>query len=71
MNQYDFTKAMLSKVRELSQGPLNEDKEEKQKPIAITNEPRFGENVLKHPIETFRNSLSIAAQSGHEDAEFP
>ena len=72
MNQYDFTKAMLSKVRELSQkGSLNEDKEEKQKPIAITNEPRFGENVLKHQIENFRNSVYSGAQFGDENTENP
>lgn len=69
----DITRDMLAKIRSINEsekgttyGLLAEGKEngdaEKPHAIAITDDPRFGENVLTNQIQQFRSSVEGGAQ---------
>lgn len=74
MNEDIVTRSILDKIRSISEKrsyartSLNEIKntinEENSnvKAIAITDDPRFGENVLSNQIEEFRSSVEGGAQ---------
>lgn len=49
--------------------PLRESEEEKETSIAITNDPRFGQNVLQNQIDAFRKSVSGGAKFADENGE--
>ena len=68
--EYDSIKALLA----LSRQPLNEseDKSEGEDAIAITNDARFGQQVLANQISAFKKSVSGGAKfasENNEDAE--
>ena len=64
----DYTRDILSKLRNLQENSENEKKiitEEKLsegESIAITDEPKFGQNVLTTQIQQFRSSVESGAQ---------
>lgn len=64
----DVTRDMLNKVRTLQEATINaktvltESEDKKLKPIAITDEPKFGQNVLTSQIQQFRSSVESGAQ---------
>lgn len=64
----DVTRDMLNKVRTLQESAVNtktvltESEDKKLKPIAITDEPKFGQNVLTSQIQQFRSSVESGAQ---------
>ena len=67
--QDDITRDMLSKIRCIkesnvssSKKMLNEEKETSNEAIAITDEPKFGQNVLTNQIQQFRTSVESGAQ---------
>lgn len=72
-NEYDFSREMISKIKEsevrTNKKALNEEK--KGQPIAITNDPKFGENVLRHQIEEFKTTVHSGAKFGEENANEP
>lgn len=70
-NQDDITRDMLNKIRSLQAsegiGMLNESVEggassAKSDAIAITDDPRFGQNVLTNQIMQFRSAVESGAQ---------
>ena len=67
---YIMTKQMLESIERMSKKkPLREAEEEKETSIAITNDPRFGQNVLQNQIEAFRKSVSGGAKFANENGE--
>lgn len=65
----DITRKLLSKIRNLQEnycinnpGLLLEDEKSSTKSIAITDDPRFGTNVLTNQIEQFRSIVDSGAQ---------
>lgn len=64
----DITREILNKVRLLQEGVssdsvlLTEDNNKSLKAIAITDEPKFGQNVLTSQIQQFRSSVESGAQ---------
>lgn len=67
INEYDLAKSMISQIREAKENTSNDT--EKDEPIAITNEAKFGQNVLKNQIDSFRRSVNSGAKFGKENAE--
>lgn len=45
--------------------------QEKQDAIAITNDPKFGQEVLKNQIEEFRSAVDGGAQFSNEKSDSP
>lgn len=72
--QYDITKKLLNLIREnkglKGKFQLNEE-EEKRDVIPITNDPKFGENVLQNQIDSFRQSVNGSAKFSTPDEEHP
>lgn len=75
--QYEDTKRMLEAVRSLK---LNEKKhakfvlteeEQKKDAIAITNDPKFGQNVLQGQIDAFKQSVNAGAKFAKENPDEP
>lgn len=61
---------MLESIEKMSKKkPLRESEEEKETSIAITNDPRFGQNVLQNQIDAFRKSVSGGAKFADENGE--
>lgn len=77
-NTYDTSKNMLESIRLLIETskknrkcPIREEQEKKGKPIAITNDPKFGQNVLKNQINAFKQSVYLGAKFADENEEKP
>ena len=77
-NTYDTSKNMLESIRLLIETskknrkrPIREEQEKKGKPIAITNDPKFGQNVLKNQINAFKQSVYLGAKFADENEENP
>lgn len=73
---YDLTKDLISLSRGLNGTLLNEaeddSKNEEEDIIPITNDVRFGNNVLKNQIDAFKKSVHPGAKfasENNEDAE--
>ena len=70
--EYDLTKSLLSIVR-TPVGVIKESDEkkteEKEEAIAITNDARFGQDVLKNQIDAFKKSVNPGAKFSHENKE--
>ena len=64
--EYEITQEMISAVRDasLNESVLNEDSEgkEEEDAIPITDDPKFGQNVLQNQIENFRKTVSGGAK---------
>ena len=68
-NKEDMTRTILDRMRMImenreQEGPvlINEENERKSSAIAITDDPRFGQNALTSQIEQFRASVEGGAQ---------
>ena len=65
----DYTRNILDKIRNLQESTTSsktilkeEDTSKKGDSIAITDEPKFGQNVLTTQIQQFRSSVESGAQ---------
>ena len=77
--EYEITQEMISAVRVSATPALHqqilreakEDDDEEEDAIPITDEPRFGQNVLQNQIENFRKTVSGGAKFADpsDDAE--
>lgn len=72
--EYEKSQEMIEFIKENSirrRRMINEEAEEEDKGdiIPITNEPRFGQNVLDNQIENFRKSVSGGAKFADENSE--
>lgn len=73
----EITRDMLNTIRRINEGVeskksglLTEEKDDaKAKAIAITDDPRFGQNVLTTQIESFRSSVEGGAQFSKPEEE--
>lgn len=72
----DITRSMLDTIRRINEGAstlpsngllLEEEDKEKTDAIAITDDPRFGQNVLTNQIQQFRSSVEGGAQFSKPD----
>lgn len=72
-NGYDVSKDMLETIRSMSSPKrvLREDSSSKKDAIAITNDPRFGTNVLQSQIDSFRSAVYPGAKFADQDTENP
>lgn len=68
MENKDYTRELLNKIRTLQENSNNtkniitEDTIKGGDSIAITDEPKFGQNVLTSQIQQFRSSVESGAQ---------
>lgn len=68
MENKDYTRELLNKIRTLQENSNNakniitEDTVKGGDSIAITDEPKFGQNVLTSQIQQFRSSVESGAQ---------
>lgn len=72
-SNYDIDKKMINNIRSLILKE-NENKgtgKETTKAIAITNEPKFGQNALQGQIDAFRQSVNGGAKFAKPDASNP
>lgn len=78
LTQEDFTRDMLSKIRSIKENNvynapfklLTEEKETNNtNAIAITDDPKFGQNALTNQIQQFRTSVESGAQFSKVDTE--
>lgn len=72
--EYEKSQEMIEFIKENSvkkvRRPLNEaEDDEKEDIIPITNEPRFGQNVLDNQIENFRKTVNGGAKFADENSE--
>lgn len=75
-DNYDISKIMLESIRvsgekkksKHSKCILNEEGKKKDS-IAITNEPRFGNNVLQNQIDSFKQTVNNGARFAKENSE--
>ena len=74
ITQDDITRNMLSTIRSIkecntniSNTLLTEDIKKDSKAIAITDEPKFGQNALTNQIQQFRSSVESGAQFSKVD----
>ena len=74
MNSEDITRNMLDKIRNLQESCRNSEEKHmlneetiKSNGIAISDDPRFGENVLTNQIQQFRASVESGAQFAKVD----
>lgn len=82
---YDLTKTMLSQSRKVNEGIkkmknnrnrnvsriITEEEKKDRKPIAITNDAKFGQNVLQNQIDSFKQTVNGGAKFGSENNEKP
>lgn len=61
INQDEITRNMLNKIRLLEEKETNTQKEPSVA-IAITDDPKFGQNVLSNQIEQFRSLVEGGAE---------
>ena len=77
LNEYDVAKGMISQIKEMAKPVLKKKKmllpEEKkdEDAIAITNDPKFGQNVLRNQIASFKQAVHGGAKFSTENAENP
>lgn len=75
LNEYDVTKDMISQIRRMSKKTpkkryINEEKEkENDDAIAITNDPKFGQNVLRNQIASFKQAVHGGAKFSEENGD--
>lgn len=70
ITEYDFTKSMIAKIKDGNfKNKLFESEDEKKDAIPITNDPRFGQNVLKNQIDAFKQSVCSGAKFASENSE--
>lgn len=76
-DNYDISRVMLESIRVSGENStkvkkqksiLKED-EKKRDSIAITNDPRFGQNVLQNQIDSFKQTVNNGARFAKENPE--
>ena len=76
-DNYDISRVMLESIRVSGENStkvkkqksiLKED-EKKKDSIAITNDPRFGQNVLQNQIDSFKQTVNNGARFAKENTE--
>lgn len=75
LNEYDITKDMISQIKLMStiqnkKHNINEEKENHDA-IAITNDPKFGQNVLRNQIASFKQAVHGGAKFSEENNDNP
>jgi hypothetical protein len=75
LNEYDITKDMISQIKLMStiqnkKHYINEEKENHDA-IAITNDPKFGQNVLRNQIASFKQAVHGGAKFSEENNDNP
>lgn len=69
---YDISKFMLETIRNHdSNVTLNESSDNSDDAIAITNDPKFGQNVLQNQIESFKQTVNNGARFADENTDKP
>jgi hypothetical protein len=58
----DITRNMLNRIRLIKEETEKKEEDKKQSAIAITDDPRFGQNALTSQIEQFKSSVESGAQ---------
>lgn len=78
--EYEQTQRMIESIKESAQLKQNRrvikeekgnEEDDKSDAIAITNDARFGQNVLQNQIDNFRKTVYPGAKFGDEDSENP
>lgn len=70
---YDFYKMMLNNVKAVKENVgkkrhfITEEESKKNKAIAITDDPKFGTNVLQNQIDAFRSSVNPGARFSKDE----
>lgn len=65
--EYDLMKGMFSQIRSLNESTSKDD--DKDVAIPITNDAKFGQNVLQNQIENFKKSVHNGAKFASENSE--
>jgi hypothetical protein len=68
LNEDTITRSILNQIRNNKQ-LIKEDSQ--QTAIAITNDPKFGQEVLKNQIDEFRSAVDGGAQFSKENSTNP
>ena len=70
-SEYEIVKEMVNKITSSAKKPrkvITEEKEDKSNDaIAITNDPKFGNNVLQNQIDAFRHAVNGGAKFSSEN----
>jgi len=76
--QYDDIKNMLNVARNVNENKnvsikrfMLTEEEKKRDAIAITNDARFGQNVLQGQIDSFKQTVNAGAKFAKENADEP
>ena len=69
-DNYDISKTILESIRD-KRRVLKESDEDKGDAIAITNDPRFGQNVLQNQIDSFKQTVNNGAKFANENGDEP
>lgn len=70
LNEDVITRSMLNNIRKNQLNNLIKESEN-QDAIAITNDPKFGQEVLKNQIEEFKSTVDGGAQFATENKNSP
>lgn len=82
-DEYDIAKGMLNTMRTLNESKKRKEplrskliteaqenpQDDEADAIAITNDPRFGQNVLKNQIDAFRQAVNPGARFADENGD--
>jgi len=67
--RYDEDKALFQRIRQMNEGKTlireeveGQETEEKEKSIAITDDPKFGDHVLSNQIDAFKQAVNGGAK---------
>ena len=76
--QYENMKNLLNIARNMNENKTSDvrkfvltEEEQKSDAIAITNDSRFGDNVLRNQIEAFKQAVNPGAKFAKENANQP
>ena len=70
LNEDTITRSILNQIRNKKNKQLIKD-DVQQTAIAITNDPKFGQEVLKNQIDEFRSAVDGGAQFSKENSTNP
>lgn len=73
---YDISKDILASIREASlyskgRNVIKEEEEKGNDAIAITNDAKFGSNVLQNQIDAFKQAVNPGAKFGRPNEDEP
>jgi hypothetical protein len=71
INEDLMTRSMLERIRQKATLLKEDVNQEGQDAIAITNDPKFGQEVLKNQIEEFKATVDGGAQFASENTASP